>query len=219
MSLSSLLQGAAHADALQTGLAALLLGVLFHISIPIRHAEFEEIMLPFVGVACATFGGVLSLFATVGELSIIEALVQTATITVFFNAGLLLSIGIYRLFFHRLRHFPGPFAAKLTKFHAVYRSAKHTQLHREREELHKQYGDVVRVGPREVSILRKSAVPLLYGPTTDCRKSTWYAQAGTDTNYASLHMERSRASHRLRRRAWDRGFSQKGMPRYSPSLR
>lgn len=210
-SISSVLQSVAHADPAHTGLAAFVSGILFHVSVPIRHAEFEEIMLPFVGVACTSFGLVLYSFATVGGLGFAGATTRTTLIAACFNFGLLLSIGVYRLFFHRLRHFPGPFAAKLTKFHALYRSAKYTQLHRDREALHKQYGDVVRVGPRELSILRKSAVPLLYGPMTDCRKSTWYAQAGTDMNYVSLHMERNRSSHRLRRRAWDRGFSQKGM--------
>lgn len=213
-SISGLFQSVAHADAAQTGIGAALLGVAFHVSVPIRHAEFEAIMMPFIGTAWTVFVILVFSLATFGELGILGALSKTVFIAVCFNTGLLLSIGVYRLFFHRLRRFPGPFAAKLTKFHAAYHAGKTAQLHRERVALHKKYGDVVRVGPRELSILRASAVPLLYGPMTECRKSTWYAQAGTDTDYASLHMVRDRNSHRLRRRAWDRGFSQKGLFKY-----
>jgi hypothetical protein len=66
-------------------------------------------------------------------------------------------------------------------------------------------------GPREISILRKSAVPILYGPNSECLKSTWYGQTGNDPKKCSIHMTRDFNGHRLRRRAWDRGFSIKGM--------
>ncbi|KAF2736158.1 cytochrome P450 [Polyplosphaeria fusca] len=214
----SSLHDAAHADALHTAGAAALLGTLFHLSVAIRDEEFERIMLPFIGLACAVFSGTVCAFAAFGQLGIVQALLKTVLVATGFNTGLFLSIGAYRLFFHRLRKFPGPFAAKLTKFHAVYRAAKTLQLHREREALHEQYGDVVRVGPREVSILRKSALPLIYGPMTDCRKSSWYGQAGHDTSRASLHMERDRKSHRMRRRAWDRAFSTKALLSYEARI-
>src|SRR4051794_35677575 len=62
-------------------------------------------------------------------------------------------------------------------------------------------------GPREVSILRKSAVPLLYGPNSECTKATVYGQNGNDPKKCSIHATRDFNDHRLRRRAWDRGFS------------
>lgn len=66
-------------------------------------------------------------------------------------------------------------------------------------------------GPREISINRKEAVPLLYGPNSECLKSTWYGQTGNDPKKCSIHMTRDFNDHRLRRRAWDKGFSIKGM--------
>lgn len=66
-------------------------------------------------------------------------------------------------------------------------------------------------GPREISINRKEAVPLLYGPNSECVKSTWYGQTGNDPKKCSIHMTRDFNDHRLRRRAWDKGFSIKGM--------
>lgn len=67
------------------------------------------------------------------------------------------------------------------------------------------------IGPREISILRASAVPLIYGPQTDCRKSTWYSQVSDDVAECSLNSSRDFEDHKRRRRAWDRGFSMKGM--------
>lgn len=55
------------------------------------------------------------------------------------------SIAIYRLLFHRVRKFPGPTFAKVSKlWHAskVLNSDQHLLLDR----LHKQYGDFVRTG-------------------------------------------------------------------------
>ena len=55
------------------------------------------------------------------------------------------SIAIYRLLFHRVRKFPGPIFAKVSKlWHAskVLNSDQHLLLDR----LHKQYGDFVRTG-------------------------------------------------------------------------
>lgn len=66
-------------------------------------------------------------------------------------------------------------------------------------------------GPREISIRQKSAVPVLYGPNSECLKSTWYGQTGNDQQKCSIHMTRDYNGHRLRRRAWDRGFSIKGL--------
>jgi hypothetical protein len=66
------------------------------------------------------------------------------------------------------------------------------------------------VGPRELSILDKAAVPVIYGANSNCRKSTWYGQSGNDKNKVSINMTRDPKQYRLRRRAWDKGFSIKG---------
>lgn len=64
-----------------------------------------------------------------------------------------------------------------------------------------------RPGPREITILRQSAVDLIYGPKSQCRKSTWYNQTGTDPDKASLHMCRDAEAHRQRRKVWDKALS------------
>jgi cytochrome P450 len=74
-------------------------------------------------------------------------------------------------------------------------------------------------GPREISVLRKSAVPLIYGPNSEMRKSTWYGQTGNDLKKTSIHMTRDHESHKQRRRAWDRGFSMKALATYEPRIK
>lgn len=71
-------------------------------------------------------------------------------------------------------------------------------------------------GPREVAIVRKSAVPLLLGPTSECRKSTWYMQVDSDSSKCSIHMTRDFDDHKRRRKAWDRGFAIKGQSLFYP---
>lgn len=60
-------------------------------------------------------------------------------------SGLFGSIAVYRVFFHKLRRFPGPTAAAITKLWHVWKcrdSKNHTVL----DEVHKQYGQFVRTG-------------------------------------------------------------------------
>jgi cytochrome P450 len=89
---------------------------------------------------------------------------------------------------------------------------KRTQYHRDLEDMHRQYGDYVRTGPRELSINRPSAVHAFCGPQSPCTKPTWYSHVSDDKTQISLNSTRDPEVHRRRRRACDRGFSMKGEP-------
>lgn len=60
-------------------------------------------------------------------------------------AGLYGSLSIYRLFFHRLRRFPGPRLAALSKLWHVYQ-CRDSRNHLVLDRLHKEYGTFVRSG-------------------------------------------------------------------------
>lgn len=60
--------------------------------------------------------------------------------------GIYGSMIIYRAFFHRLSHFPGPFLARLSNFYVTSLSARKLHLYEETERLHGIYGDYVRLG-------------------------------------------------------------------------
>lgn len=55
------------------------------------------------------------------------------------------SITIYRLFFHRLRRFPGPLLAKTSKLYNAYRTTRENNF-RWLARLHDEYGPIVRTG-------------------------------------------------------------------------
>ncbi|KAE8316235.1 cytochrome P450 [Aspergillus transmontanensis] len=132
---------------------------------------------------------------------------RVALLTTLFNTSLISSISIYRLFFHRLHPFPGPFACKLTRFYSAFLAAKNIQYNVELKRLHKQYGDFVR-----------TALPLIYGPQTGCRRSTWYGHVDVDHTKICMALSRDFNDHRRRRRAWDRAFSIKSLSVYEPRV-
>lgn len=69
-------------------------------------------------------------------------------------------VAYYRLF-HTLSSFPGPFLASLTN---VWKAYHLWTLHLPEKllELHEKYGEVVRVGPNDLSIRTKSSSGLIY---------------------------------------------------------
>ena len=62
-----------------------------------------------------------------------------------YAGALFASIAIYRRYFHRLRHFPGPPMAAITKFWHVYKNLN-SKNHLLLEELYQKYGPIVRTG-------------------------------------------------------------------------
>ncbi|KAF2130546.1 putative benzoate 4-monooxygenase cytochrome P450 [Dothidotthia symphoricarpi CBS 119687] len=204
-------------DAYSTAGSAALLGILLHQAI--RNVEFELYMFHFMAASVVSFFGLIYGSVHFGGHSVPSAFARASLFATSFNTALLSSIAVYRLVFHRCRSFPGPFGAKVTRFYAAYLSSRKVQYYKDLAEMHATYGDFVRTGPREISILRKSAVPTLYGPNSELRKSTMYGQTGNDQKKTSIHMTRDRASHRVRRRAWDRGFSMKALATYEPRIK
>lgn len=73
--------------------------------------------------------------------AIVGALLQLSS----YGITMLGSLTIYRLLFHRLRHFSGPFPAKISKLWHVYKiwdGRNHLFL----ENIRERYGDFVRTG-------------------------------------------------------------------------
>ena len=123
--------------------------------------------------------------------------------------GLSGSILVYRACFHPLRHFPGPFAARLSNFYRTLRYLRSWRQDLEVQKLHQIYGDVVRVGPRELSINDPDALLAIHSSSTACLKGPWYNLLAPAYN---LLGEIRPAAHAERRKAWDRAFSSKGKP-------
>lgn len=67
-------------------------------------------------------------------------------------AGVFASMLAYRVWFHALCRYPGPWAARLSSLHLTYLSRRF-RLFEELRLLHEQYGDIVRIGKCSRTVL------------------------------------------------------------------
>lgn len=146
--------------------------------------------------------------------AVYDAIFAVSTQTICLILGFFASMLLYRGLFHRLRRFPGPAAARLTKFYAVWKSSLAKQYHLELGKLQAKYGDVVRTGPRELTIFRGEAI----APLAACRKSTLYQIEDWHNDRLGLIETRDIEDHRLRRRPWDTALSSKSLSKYDEAL-
>ncbi|KAK8117224.1 uncharacterized protein PG998_005505 [Apiospora kogelbergensis] len=168
------------------GLVGGVAGIGFH-HLYARRVEIDFILLSLFRVAGAVC--LLSLYICVSWLqlplttSLHYLLVLAGTFTLS-TAG---SILVYRAHFHRLKHVPGPYLARVSTFWTAYKASGDYRFHVRLQELHAQYGDV----------------------TTALGKSTFWAHAEADDRKKSFATSRDPEDHRVRRRPWEVAFSPK----------
>lgn len=121
------------------------LGVLFHISI--IPFEIDTKIQYFFGLYALVWGWLVTAFMKAFDMAVHMAILKASFAGASFLAALGVSMVIYRLFFHRVRQFPGPFWAKISRFAVIFDVQKSgMKYHQELERLHRHYGDFVRVG-------------------------------------------------------------------------
>ncbi|MCJ1373406.1 hypothetical protein MMC20_004634 [Loxospora ochrophaea] len=166
--------------------------------------------------------------------NIFKSFRAATAILLFFTCSLFSSIIIYRTLFHRLRHFPGPKIAAVTKlWHAYHCLNGKNYLFLQR--LHQQYGDFVRTGfnssafpgmvmahtsnllsgPNEVTVFTPDVLVKLNGPGNSNLKSAWYDILLPEFGVATI---RDRKFHDQRRRFWTSGFSGKELAVYQQRI-
>lgn len=190
------------------GLCSAATGVAAH-HLLFRHGEWDN-SAPAIVTSYLVIFTVLNV-TRLGELVTGVQDLNAFQLLVSHLVGLYSSIIVYRLFFHRLRKFPGPIAAAVTAFYASFLPARRLNKFEEVGKLHRKYGDYIRLGPRELSIADPRAVKLIYGPASQTTKGPFYD--GT-VPYTSVHTTRSKMEHTRRRKAWDRAFSFKCKSRF-----
>jgi len=84
--------------------------------------------------------------------------------------------------------------------------------------MHKEYkSDIIRTGPRELSVANADAIPLVHGPLTRCSKPVIYSNSGFLEGF-SLQSTRSKQDHRERRKIWEHAFNAKALRDYEPRV-
>ncbi|KAB8360826.1 hypothetical protein FH972_024560 [Carpinus fangiana] len=146
-----------------------------------------------------------------GEQSLGASVAIMSTGSAAWLCGVFSSMVIYRLFFHRLRSFPGPRSWAITKFTHFFTNASDFYGYKHLHALHEKHGAFVRTGPCEISIIDPAAPALVLGPGSKCTKAVWYDMGKP---LMSMHQVRSKALHDKRRRVWDHGFGAKALRDY-----
>ncbi|CCX30032.1 cytochrome P450 [Pyronema domesticum] len=149
---------------------------------------------------------------------IYSAVISATKLAAVFNATLITSIVIHRLFLHRTRRIPGPFLARLSPLWIVSKSWKKRKGYLIVEALHKQHGDIIRIAPRQLSINNVQAITAIYGGNSPCTKTTFYDHRFPE-HQSSLFSQRDRSTHQLRLRGWEKAFSPLSIAAYEPTMR
>ncbi|KAI1842511.1 hypothetical protein JX265_012677 [Neoarthrinium moseri] len=163
-----------------------------------------EMVLAYVNINAGLVVG----YGLMGTHNLMDVIMHVCLAGAVFLVGLYGSLLLYRAFFHRLHRFPGPFLARLSKVYQIS-SIINTkmQYHMHVPKLQRQYGDFIRTGPRELTVLRAEAIDLIYGSSSPCTKGTWYDQNSGNADKVGIENVRDKEKHRVRRKAWDRALS------------
>ncbi|OAK99157.1 cytochrome P450 [Phaeosphaeriaceae sp. SRC1lsM3a] len=193
---------------IQPVLLPAVLGVATHLAIFIRGEWHMQAPLLFKLYTLAYLGS----FAVSRYLpaSFDGISITSNTLFISYMSGLFASICIYRRYFHRLRHFPGPPLAGVTKFWHVWQ-CRTGQNHLVIEKLREKYGPVIRTGPEELTIIDAAVPSAVDGPKSKCTKAVWYDFLLPEI---AVNTTRNNKEHDARRRIWDQGFSTKALAAY-----
>ncbi|KAK8038259.1 Cytochrome P450 family protein [Apiospora phragmitis] len=101
--------------------------------------------------------------------SLVTALLGVAAAIVTY----VVTIVVYRLYFHPLSKYPGPFWAKITDAYQLYHAWKGDR-HLEFWRNHEKYGKIVRFGPNCLSFNSNRALKTIYGFKSNVRKAEFY---------------------------------------------
>ncbi|KAF7320582.1 hypothetical protein HMN09_00142500 [Mycena chlorophos] len=134
-----------------------------------------------------------------------------------FLLTLVSSIVAYRLSpWHRLAHIPGPMHRKVTKLFTVVEAVM-GRRHLVLKDLHERYGDVVRVGPNDVSIVNADAVKAVLGSGGLPKSDNYHVFSDATLSSRNL-LSLSGPEHANRRRVWNRGMSSAALKDYEVLL-
>ena len=136
-------------------------------------------------------------------VSLNRAILKTSLPTLLFISGLLSSLILSRTLLSPLSAFPGPVSAKVSTLHFSL-SLRSSNAHVKLLNLHRRYGDFVRIGSSDLSIIHPAAISAIHGRGSPCTKAAWYDLTHPMT---SLQSTRSREIHDKRRRIWSAAFS------------
>lgn len=155
-----------------------------------------------------------SLFALVGQFSSSSIKLALGCAALFY----IVTIIIYRIFFHELAKYPGPFLGKFTFFPKLAAMVRRDRITWQRDMLLK-YGDPVRISHNELLFGTQASWVDIYGQSSKpCTKEPMFYNGFTATGSTSILNEIHRKRHSRVRRLVSHAFSQGALVRDEPNI-
>jgi len=192
---------------------AVILGATTHL-LYFTKGEHHLYGVRYLEIFALSFVAATLLDVRVNRRTLIDAITVTSFFSVFYITGLFSSTICYRLFLHPLKAFPGPVANKLGN---LFFSAQlgNADAYKKVLALHDQYGDFVRIGSSDLSIIHPKAVNVIYGTGTRCLRAAFY----NGDPLPSMISCRDRLAHDKRRRVWSPAFSDRALKGYAQRIK
>ncbi|GAB1318032.1 Cytochrome P450 E-class, group IV [Madurella fahalii] len=207
---------AAPNDLSQVCIVAAITGILSHILYFIR--GFHDTRALGIITVHGSAYVMLCAFA-MAQRGVSAGLLASSMVFGSYLVALFTSIVTYRLFFHPLRRFPGPLAAKITKLHGLY-TGVNGQIHVEQNKLLAKYGNIVRIAPNELFIVSSEAIPKIHASKSGCKKrDTGIYDVILYKGESNLVSMLNHEEHRWRRQVWERAMTKKEIDNYEPRTR
>jgi hypothetical protein len=122
----------------------LTLGVAFHLAI--QKFDLDYYIHYFLAGCTSVWAILIVTYVAFAQIDFQSAIHLSCVNAIIFALGLIISIATYRLFLHRLNHFPGPCGAAVSRFYLVSCIFRSLQYHILLDDWHRRYGDFVRTG-------------------------------------------------------------------------
>ncbi|KAA6414706.1 MAG: benzoate 4-monooxygenase cytochrome P450 [Lasallia pustulata] len=118
----------------------------------------------------------------------------------------LVAIWIYRLTFHPLAKYPGPWLAKVSDLYGAYYNARR-QLHIETEKGHRRWGPLIRQGPDKLVFNSATALHDVYSSNEVQQKSYGYTTMIPAPGAYNISTAVDKGIHKHKRKVLSQGFS------------
>ncbi|KAL3436403.1 cytochrome P450 [Aspergillus tetrazonus] len=184
-------------------------GILSHLVYFIR-GEHHQYAHRWITRALAGIAAVAIATLRLTDWQPLLSLILTALISTSYFLGLYSSIGIYRVFFHPLRRFKGPFWARASNLYHMYIIRK-SDNYLVMKKMHEKYGPIIRTGPANLSVSDPAAIPLVLSDRATCVKGPWYDRSLPLVN---LHTVRDKRVHDARRKVFTKAFTPSALREY-----
>ncbi|KAH6841573.1 cytochrome P450 [Alternaria alternata] len=124
---------------------------------------------------------------------------------------------VYRLYFHPLAKYPGPFLARCTSWYGAYQSYT-GNIHLDVQRCHEKYGDVVRYKPNGLIVNTVEGLQDIYMHPSKTQKARGYIGFRNGKPEVSIINALDREEHAPRRKMLSRAFSTVALKKYEPVI-